>query len=428
MVLKDWCNDLYNMTILDELNAKFPRFMLAYPWVVAESFYDAAHFGKSLLKLERGNLLLTFERDRSALGVSVGDTRFPDKEWSINPFLTPSAIQDYKNGVLLFESVLDAIPAVLKLSTGDGRLVPRTLDLLDNRHSVDRPRLPDENETIRGIRNDPFNKSIEWYQDLFCKDLQLCMRCSQDWGYVNFEPARAAEIAQYYLDHPEYSRVGRRMLVESFMSAAQSQLRAGTLDKDTEGILPKAVQRAMNNPYDCEEISIYWNMREKSNLLHLWLQLQFSDWSPPSSVWEAYSHISSLQRRIMGLLVKHKRLTFAELINAAIATTGNESEIQAVAWADVELSGQHLIGISWAPINPPLRQPSHRAIFNFYKREHEFVEWSKSERRWIARPEAESNFILLTDKGMSIADQILAEDQWPRLKMSQYEMPPVFPI
>jgi len=127
-----------------------------------------------------------------------------------------------------------------------------------------------------------------WFQDLFCADLGLCNRCEQDWGCINFDTAQIVRIAQYYLAHPEYPRWAREMLIESVLHSADHKLSAAPLKPDEDSILKQAVERAMGDLFDRDQVSIYWDLpNEPADPYPLtdWLHEHFPSWTPPESVW-----------------------------------------------------------------------------------------------------------------------------------------------
>jgi len=141
------------------------------------------------------------------------------------------------------------------------------------------------------MTNDPFDKPYAWYQDLFCRDLLLCNRSEQDWGFINYDKDRVGAIALYYLENLHYSRVGREMLVESLMASINARLTIGPGLSDPDHLaVVRAVHTAINDPYDRDSVAHYWSLEDKStdpNPLFHWLRRHFSNWIPPPSVWES---------------------------------------------------------------------------------------------------------------------------------------------
>lgn len=135
---------------------------------------------------------------------------------------------------------------------------------------------------------DPMDRSFTWYQELFCRELCLCVESDQDWGSANYDAERIVEIGQYYIDHPEFSRVGREMILESTCESASERMRSGQLSIEAENVLYKVVQKAIADIYDRDVIALYWRVPDQPkdpNPLHRWLRDRFPDWTPPPSVW-----------------------------------------------------------------------------------------------------------------------------------------------
>jgi hypothetical protein len=135
---------------------------------------------------------------------------------------------------------------------------------------------------------DEVDRPYVWFQDQFCRDLGLCNHAEQDWGYANCSASKTEAIAQYYLDHPEYSRVGREMLIESLLSSFHDRLLEDQPPQGTHDLVRRAVQRAMEDLYDRDSLRPFWEVEDKPhdpNPLYGWLRTSFPDWTPPPSVW-----------------------------------------------------------------------------------------------------------------------------------------------
>lgn len=128
----------------------------------------------------------------------------------------------------------------------------------------------------------------EWCQALFCRDSGLCTRAEQDWGSANADPVRISQVAEYYLAHPEYSRVGREMLIECVLESASERMRAAALSPHEVMLLHRAVERAIRDTYDPDVVTIYWEVIDRPgdpNPLYWWIREHFHDWRPSLSVW-----------------------------------------------------------------------------------------------------------------------------------------------
>jgi hypothetical protein len=140
---------------------------------------------------------------------------------------------------------------------------------------------------------DVWDKPYDWYQDLFCRDLGLCNRSEQDWGWINFDSRRVGEFAEYYLSHAEYSRVGREMLVESLLSSFQEllTLRPQEVTQELDDLMCRAVAMAIGDLYDRDSVALHWDgpderkNRKYPNPIDDWLHRRFPGWIPPPSVW-----------------------------------------------------------------------------------------------------------------------------------------------
>lgn len=128
-----------------------------------------------------------------------------------------------------------------------------------------------------------------WYEERFCRDLGLCKHAGGGWGAVNHDIAKVEKIAQYYLDHPEYCRVGREMLLECLLISFENRLISAHLSQEAQDLVRLAMGRALNDQYDRDALRPYWetpDLPQDPNPLGGWMHEQFPDFVLPPSVWE----------------------------------------------------------------------------------------------------------------------------------------------
>jgi|GEM_PF-4701961 len=132
-----------------------------------------------------------------------------------------------------------------------------------------------------------FDKPFQWYQELFVRELGLRI-VSAETGVVFGTAEQLEIIAQHYLDHPEYSRVGREMLLVALLDSMTSRLEAEQLADSTTDLLRCAMIRAMNDVYDRDQLECHWQAATGSSAsdpVGAWIRTEFPDWTPPPSVW-----------------------------------------------------------------------------------------------------------------------------------------------
>lgn len=132
-----------------------------------------------------------------------------------------------------------------------------------------------------------FDRPFQWYQDFFARELDLQI-ADPDAGLLMGDPAKLEAIADHYLNHPEYSRVGREMLLVPLLDCLHYRLAAGPLSPGTCDLVRKAIGRAMNDEYDRDALRPLWatpDLPNDPNPVGTWMRAQFPDWTPPPSVW-----------------------------------------------------------------------------------------------------------------------------------------------
>jgi hypothetical protein len=116
--------------------------------------------------------------------------------------------------------------------------------------------------------------------------MALCTSCR--WGGNNQDPARIADLANYYLQHIAHSRVGREMILYCLYDSADARLSGGSLSAFEEQVLKDATRRAMADVYDRDVVSYYWEPvadPHGESPLSLWIKQNFPNWEPPPSIW-----------------------------------------------------------------------------------------------------------------------------------------------
>jgi len=131
------------------------------------------------------------------------------------------------------------------------------------------------------------DKPFQWYQEKLARELSLEV-ADPAMGLLMGDPSKLEAIAEHYLDHPEYSRVGREMLLIPLLDCLEDRLECGQLQKNTEALIRRAIIQAMNNLYDRDALRHYWetpDLPNDTNPVGAWLHAQFPEWKPPPSVW-----------------------------------------------------------------------------------------------------------------------------------------------
>lgn len=132
-----------------------------------------------------------------------------------------------------------------------------------------------------------FDKPFQWYQDLFARELGLEIADPKS-GLLIGDPSKLEGIANHYLHHPEYSRVGREMLLVPLLDCLYYRLKAGPLPQKTHDLVRRAIGRAMSDLYDRDALRPLWetpDLPNDPNPVGTWMRAQFPDWIPPPSVW-----------------------------------------------------------------------------------------------------------------------------------------------
>ncbi len=130
--------------------------------------------------------------------------------------------------------------------------------------------------------------SYRWYVEALERDLGL-VAADPMYGKFWSDPSKLELIGQYYLAHPEYSRVGREMILEVLWDSLETRLEAGRLPSATCALVREATERAMSDPYDRESFRHIWQTESTPtdpNYVGDWVKREFPDWQPGRSVWE----------------------------------------------------------------------------------------------------------------------------------------------
>jgi hypothetical protein len=126
--------------------------------------------------------------------------------------------------------------------------------------------------------------------------------------------------------------------------------------------------------------------------------------------------MTKLQRRILAILEESGEYYITALTNAVGLQRGNDPEIEAMADA---LSG--LVRLRYVTLGTTrdevlrcwISMPADEAL-SILQSLTSFVEWISEENYWSYREGVDAVSVLITDAGLVIARQILAEEGWPQ--------------